>query len=99
MHRLLQLTLDFFDAVPAAPADAPPKREAPRKPRDPQPTVRDAFNRIVTRMWDEIRDFLAQAPVVVDGPYGVVFSPLTGRWTESTDTDVNYMMTVVRDAA
>ena len=46
----------------------------------------------------EIRDFLAQAPVVVDGPYGVVFNPLTGRWTESTDTDVNYMMTVVRHA-
>ena len=48
---------------------------------------------------EEIRGFLAQAPVVVDGPYGVVFSPLTGRWTQSTDTDVNYMMTVVRDAA
>jgi len=47
----------------------------------------------------EIRDFLAQDPVVVDGPFGVVFNPLTGRWTESTDTDVNYMMTVVRDAA
>ncbi len=27
--------------------------------RDPQPTGRDAFNKIVTRMWDEIRDFLA----------------------------------------
>src|SRR3954467_1475645 len=39
----------------------------------------------------EIRDFLAQSPVVVDGPFGVVFNPLTGRWTESTDTDVNYM--------
>ncbi|MBW8813339.1 MAG: bifunctional 2-polyprenyl-6-hydroxyphenol methylase/3-demethylubiquinol 3-O-methyltransferase UbiG [Caulobacterales bacterium] len=48
---------------------------------------------------DQIRDFLAQEPVVVDGPFGVVFNPLTGRWTESTDTDVNYMMTVVRDAA
>jgi len=48
---------------------------------------------------DEIRDFLSSQPVVVDGPYGVVFNPLTGRWTESTDTDVNYMMTVVRDAA
>jgi len=46
----------------------------------------------------EIRDFLAQAPVIVDGPFGVVFNPLTGRWTESTDTDVNYMMTVVRPA-
>ena len=48
---------------------------------------------------DEIRDFLSDQPVVVDGPYGVVFNPLTGRWTESVDTDVNYMMTVVRDAA
>ncbi|HEY0651101.1 bifunctional 2-polyprenyl-6-hydroxyphenol methylase/3-demethylubiquinol 3-O-methyltransferase UbiG [Phenylobacterium sp.] len=47
----------------------------------------------------EIRDFLSGQPVVVDGPYGVVFNPLTGRWTESVDTDVNYMMTVVRDAA
>ena len=48
---------------------------------------------------DEIRGFLSGQPVVVDGPFGVVFNPLTGRWTESTDTDVNYMMTVVRDAA
>ena len=48
---------------------------------------------------DEIRDFLAQEPVVVDGPYGVVFNPLTGRWTESADTDVHYMMTVARAAA
>ena len=48
---------------------------------------------------EQIRDFLAQEPVVVDGPYGVVFNPLTGRWTESADTDVNYMMTVVRAAA
>jgi len=47
----------------------------------------------------EIRDFLSSQPVVVDGPFGVVFNPLTGRWTESADTDVNYMMTVVRDAA
>jgi len=47
----------------------------------------------------EIRDFLAQEPVVVDGPFGVVFNPLSGRWTESSDTDVNYMMTVVREAA
>lgn len=48
---------------------------------------------------DEIRDFLSGAPVVVDGPFGVVFNPLNGRWTESADADVNYMMTVVRDAA
>lgn len=48
---------------------------------------------------DEIRNFLAGEAVAVDGPYGVAFSPLTGRWTESADTDVNYMMTVVRNAA
>ncbi|ACG77256.1 3-demethylubiquinone-9 3-methyltransferase [Phenylobacterium zucineum HLK1] len=48
---------------------------------------------------DEIRGFLAGEPVAVDGPYGVVFNPLTGRWTESVDSDVNYMMTVVRPAA
>lgn len=47
----------------------------------------------------EIRDFLSGQPVAVDGPFGVVFNPLTGRWTESADADVNYMMTVVRDAA
>jgi 2-polyprenyl-6-hydroxyphenyl methylase/3-demethylubiquinone-9 3-methyltransferase len=48
---------------------------------------------------NEIRDFLSSERVSVDGPFGVVFNPLTGRWTESADTDVNYMMTVVRDAA
>jgi 2-polyprenyl-6-hydroxyphenyl methylase/3-demethylubiquinone-9 3-methyltransferase len=48
---------------------------------------------------EELRGFLSGEPVVVDGPFGVVFNPLTGRWTESSDTDVNYMMTVVRDAA
>lgn len=47
----------------------------------------------------ELRGFLDGEPVVVDGPFGVVFNPLSGRWTESSDTDVNYMMTVVRDAA
>ena len=47
---------------------------------------------------EELRSFLASEPVVVDGPYGVAFNPLTGRWTESTDTDVNYMMTVTRPA-
>ena len=48
---------------------------------------------------EEIRGFLAEAPVGVDGPFGVVFNPLTGRWSESGDADVNYMMTVVRNAA
>lgn len=40
MHRLLQLTLDFFDVVEPAAVDAPPRREAPRRPRDEkQPTA------------------------------------------------------------
>jgi 2-polyprenyl-6-hydroxyphenyl methylase/3-demethylubiquinone-9 3-methyltransferase len=48
---------------------------------------------------EEIRGFLSAEPVAVDGPYGVVFEPLSGRWKQSHDTDVNYMMTVTREAA
>jgi 2-polyprenyl-6-hydroxyphenyl methylase/3-demethylubiquinone-9 3-methyltransferase len=48
---------------------------------------------------DELRGFLADQPVVVDGPYGVVFDPLSGRWSQSHDAEVNYMMTVARDVA
>jgi 2-polyprenyl-6-hydroxyphenyl methylase/3-demethylubiquinone-9 3-methyltransferase len=47
----------------------------------------------------ELRGFLAEEPVAVDGPFGVVFDPLSGRWSQSHDADVNYMMTVVRPAA
>lgn len=43
---------------------------------------------------DELRGFLAASPVVVQGPYGVGFNPLTGRWSVSGDSDVNYMMVV-----
>lgn len=46
---------------------------------------------------DEVRGFLAAEPVTVDGPFGLAFQPLTGRWRLSADTDVNYMLTVVRD--
>src|SRR4051794_16114210 len=48
---------------------------------------------------DEIRGFLAQESLAVDGPFGVAYEPLSGRWSQSHDTDVNYMMTVARDAA
>jgi 2-polyprenyl-6-hydroxyphenyl methylase/3-demethylubiquinone-9 3-methyltransferase len=48
---------------------------------------------------EELRGFLRGEPVAMDGPYGVVFDPLSGRWSQSHDADVNYMMTVVRDAA
>jgi 2-polyprenyl-6-hydroxyphenyl methylase/3-demethylubiquinone-9 3-methyltransferase len=45
----------------------------------------------------QIRAWLEGENVGVDGPFGVSFSPLTGRWSRSGDTDVNYMMTVERD--
>jgi 2-polyprenyl-6-hydroxyphenyl methylase/3-demethylubiquinone-9 3-methyltransferase len=48
---------------------------------------------------EELRGFLDGEPVVVDGPFGVSYSPISGRWSQSTDTDVNYMMTVVREPA
>jgi 2-polyprenyl-6-hydroxyphenyl methylase/3-demethylubiquinone-9 3-methyltransferase len=48
---------------------------------------------------DELRGFLAGEAVTVDGPFGVVFDPLSGRWSQSHDAEVNYMMTVTRAAA
>jgi 2-polyprenyl-6-hydroxyphenyl methylase/3-demethylubiquinone-9 3-methyltransferase len=48
---------------------------------------------------DEVRGFLAGMPFGVEGPFGVAYSPITGRWSQGRDADVNYMMTVVRDAA
>jgi 2-polyprenyl-6-hydroxyphenyl methylase/3-demethylubiquinone-9 3-methyltransferase len=48
---------------------------------------------------EELRGFLDGQALTVDGPYGVVFDPLTGRWSQSHDADINYMMTVARDAA
>ena len=47
---------------------------------------------------DELRGFLAGEPVEVDGPFGVAFDPLSGRWSRSDDADVNYMITVSRPA-
>lgn len=47
----------------------------------------------------ELTGFLADEQVRVDGPYGVAYSPLTGRWVRSSDCDINYMVTVTRDAA
>ena len=45
----------------------------------------------------EIRRMLASEDVAVTGPYGLVFNPLTGRWSESDDADINYMMIATRD--
>ena len=48
---------------------------------------------------DEIRAWLAGEPVAVEGPFGVAYDPLAGRWSRSRDAGVNYMMTVIRLAA
>ena len=46
----------------------------------------------------EVRGFLAGEPFEVEGPFGVVFDPLLGRWKRSPDADVNYLMVVTRAA-
>ncbi len=45
---------------------------------------------------EEITAWLADESVEVEGPFGVSFSPLAGRWSQSSDAAVNYMMTVTR---
>ncbi len=46
---------------------------------------------------DEIRMMLSAEPVAVNGPFGLAYDPLNDRWSESTDADVNFMMTATRD--
>ncbi len=45
----------------------------------------------------EIEGWLGSEGVEVEGPFGVSFSPMTGRWSQSGDAAVNYMMTVARE--
>jgi len=47
---------------------------------------------------EELCGFLEDKALAIDGPFGVVFDPLTGRWSQSHDAEVNYMMTVAREA-
>lgn len=47
---------------------------------------------------EEVRAFLAVAPVEVAGPFGVSYHPLSGRWALSGDSTVNYMMTATAPA-
>lgn len=47
----------------------------------------------------ELRDFMAREPLAIQGPFGVAYNPLSGRWLRSDDCDINYMMTVTREAA
>jgi 2-polyprenyl-6-hydroxyphenyl methylase/3-demethylubiquinone-9 3-methyltransferase len=45
---------------------------------------------------EELRAFLSSEPVQVEGPFGVSFNPLNGKWVRTGDSDVNFMMTVLR---
>ena len=45
---------------------------------------------------DEIRLMLSAEPVAVTGPFGLALNPLTGRWRESDDAAINYMMIATR---
>ncbi|PZQ36157.1 MAG: 3-demethylubiquinone-9 3-O-methyltransferase, partial [Phenylobacterium zucineum] len=45
---------------------------------------------------DEIRRMLSEEPVAVRGPYGLAYNPLTDRWSESADPDINFMMVAER---
>ncbi|HEX4179247.1 MAG TPA: bifunctional 2-polyprenyl-6-hydroxyphenol methylase/3-demethylubiquinol 3-O-methyltransferase UbiG, partial [Caulobacteraceae bacterium] len=47
---------------------------------------------------EEISGFLDGEDLVVEGPFGVSFNPLSGQWARSADADVNYMMTVTKPA-
>ena len=48
---------------------------------------------------DELRGFLKDEQLNVQGPFGVAFDPMNGRWCRSSYCDINYMMTVTRDAS
>ncbi len=43
---------------------------------------------------DEVRQHLSSESVSIDGPTGMSFDPLRGRWSTSSDASVNYFMAV-----
>lgn len=47
---------------------------------------------------EELRAFLQGEPCEMQGPFGVAYRPLSGTWSLSPDSDINYMMTVTRSA-
>ena len=47
---------------------------------------------------DEIRGFLAGEDLLVEGPFGVSFDPLSGRWSLGGDARTNYLMTIAKPA-
>jgi 2-polyprenyl-6-hydroxyphenyl methylase/3-demethylubiquinone-9 3-methyltransferase len=48
---------------------------------------------------EEVRELLAEEPVTVEGPFGVAYNPLADRWSRSSDSGVNYMMTVLKQSS
>ena len=46
----------------------------------------------------EVRAMLEADSVTVAGPFGLAFNPLSGKWSRSDDTAINYMMTASRPA-
>ncbi|MBV8682589.1 MAG: bifunctional 2-polyprenyl-6-hydroxyphenol methylase/3-demethylubiquinol 3-O-methyltransferase UbiG [Caulobacteraceae bacterium] len=46
----------------------------------------------------EIRDMLSDQGLEIEGPFGVVLDPRSGRWSVGDDARVNYMMTIARPA-
>jgi len=45
---------------------------------------------------EEMRGHLAGQGYTIEGPFGVAFNPLSGRWSRSADARVNYLMTISR---
>lgn len=46
---------------------------------------------------EEIRAMLDGEPLTVTGPFGLNYSPLSDRWSESDRADINFMMVATRD--
>ena len=48
---------------------------------------------------EELRGFLAGEPLELEGPFGVAYDSLSGRWSRSSDVDGNYRMVARRAPA
>ncbi len=48
---------------------------------------------------NELRGFLVGSGTSMQGPYGVSYHPLSGKWSISRDFGMNYMVTVTRPKA
>jgi 2-polyprenyl-6-hydroxyphenyl methylase/3-demethylubiquinone-9 3-methyltransferase len=45
---------------------------------------------------DEMRAYLANAGMHIEGPFGAKFDPFSGRWSISQDVSINYFMSLSR---